>query len=151
MGIDIGKSFKVAMIPIAILVAIGIFSAIVGAIPVLNLLMCLVGIPLTLVSLVVTAWSGYKAVKEAQMDLVGGAVTGGLTALVAGVINGVVSFVLSLLGMGVGVATGGDVGGAALGAGVGVVFIVVGVVVGTIVGLVLGAIGAFVAGMGAKK
>jgi hypothetical protein len=147
LAFDIGKSLKVAMIPIVILIAIGIFSSIIGAIPVLNMLLCLVGIPLAIVGWVVTAWSGYKAVKEAQMDLVGGAITGGLTALIAGVVNGVVSFVLNMLGMGVGVATGGDVGGAAIGAGFSAVFIVVGVVVGTIIGLVLGAIGAFVAGM----
>jgi hypothetical protein len=147
LGIDIGKSLKVATIPIVILIAIGVFSSIVGAIPVLNILLCIVGIPLTIVSWVVTAWAGYKAVKEAQMDLVGGAVTGGLAALIAGIVNGIVSFVLSLLGMGVGVATGGDVGGAAVGAGFGLVFIVVGIVIGTIIGLVLGAIGAFVAGM----
>lgn len=147
MAFDIGKSLKVAMIPIVILIAIGVFSAVIGAIPVLNMLICIVGIPLLIVGWVVTAWAGYKAVKEAQMDLVGGAITGGLTALIAGVVNGVVSFVLNMLGMGVGVAGGGDIGGAALGAGVGVVVIVVGVVVGTVIGLVLGAIGAFVAGM----
>jgi len=147
LAFDIGKSLKVATIPIVILIAIGIFSSVIGAIPVLNMLLCLVGIPLAIVGWVVTAWAGYKAVKEAQMDLVGGAITGGLTALVAGIVNGVVSFVLSMLGVGVGVASGGDVGGAAIGAGFSAVFIVVGIVVGTIVGLVLGAIGAFVAGM----
>jgi hypothetical protein len=147
LAFDIGKSLKVAMIPIVILIAIGVFSAVIGAIPVLNMLLCLVGIPLAIVGWVVTGWAGYKAVKEAQMDLVGGAITGGLTALIAGVVNGVISFVLNMLGVGAGVAMGNDVGGAALGAGIGVVVIVVGVVVGTIIGLVLGAIGAFVAGM----
>ena len=147
MAFDIGKSLKVAMIPIVILVVIGIFSAVIGAIPVLNMLMCIVGIPLTLVALAVTAWAGYKAVKEAQMDLVGGAITGGLTSLISGIINGIVSFILSMLGVGVGVATGGDVGSAAVGAGFGAVVIVGSIVVGTIIGLVLGAIGAFVAGM----
>ncbi len=147
MAFDIGKSLKVATIPIVILIAIGVFSSVIGAIPFLSLLLCLVGIPLLLVSWVVTAWAGYKAVKEAQMDLVGGAITGGLTAFVAGVVNGIVSFVLNMLGFGAGVALGGDVGDAALGAGIGVVAIVIGIVVGTVIGVVLGAIGAFVAGM----
>lgn len=147
MALDIGKSLKVAMIPIVILIAIGIFSTVVGAIPVLNMLMCVVGIPLTIVGWVVLAWSGFKAVKEAQMDLVGGAVTGALAGFVSGLVNGVVAFVFNMLGMGVGVATGGDVGGAAIGAGFGAVVIVAGIVGGTVIGLVLGAIGAFVAGM----
>ena len=147
MAFDIGKSLKVAMIPIVILIAIGIFSTIIGMIPVLNMLLCIVGLPLAIIGWVVIAWSGYKAVKEAQMDLVGGAITGGLAALISGVVNGLISFVLNILGVGVGVATGGDVGGAAFSAGIGAVALVIGIVVGTIIGLILGAIGAFVAGM----
>lgn len=141
------KALKVATIPIVILIVIGVLSTVVSRIPVLNILMCLVGIPLTIVSLVVTAWAGYKAVKEAQMDIVGGALTGALTGLVSGVVNGVVALVLEMLGMGVGVATGGDVGSAAIGAGFSIIGIVIGVVVGVILGAILGLIGAFVAGM----
>ncbi|MEW6721977.1 MAG: hypothetical protein AB1324_01815 [Candidatus Micrarchaeota archaeon] len=148
MGIDIGKSLKVATIPIVILIAIGVFSAIIGAIPFVNFLLCLLGLPMWIVSLAVLGWSGYKAVKEAQMDLVGGAVTGGLAGLISSVVNGIVGLVMSMLGIGVGLATGGNDGmGAAVGVGFGVVAVVVGVVIGTITGLVLGAIGAFVAGM----
>ncbi len=148
MAFDIGKSFNVAMIPIVILVAIGIFSSVVGAIPILNILMCIVGLPLFVVGLIVNAWAGFKAVKEAQMDVMGGALTGGIAALVAGIINGIVSYVLNLLGIGVNVAAGNnDLGGAALGAGVGLVAMVGGIIVGTILGLILGAIGAFIAGM----
>jgi hypothetical protein len=147
LAFDIGKSFKVAMIPIVILIAIEVFSKVIGAIPVLNMLMCVAGIPLLLLGWAVLAWAGFKAVKEAQMDLVGGAITGGLAGLVSSVVGGLLSLVLGMLGMGADVATGGDMGNAAIGMGLGVVGVIVGVALGTIFGLVLGAIGAFVAGM----
>jgi hypothetical protein len=148
MGIDIQKSLKVATIPIVILVGIGIFSNVIGAIPFLNFLLCIIGLPLTLISLVVNAWAGYKAVKEAGMDLVGGAVTGAVAGAVAGLINAIVGFVISLLGIGAGmVGGGGDAVGAAFGVGFGIIGIVLAPIIGAIVGAVLGAIGAFVAGM----
>ncbi|MEW6748218.1 MAG: hypothetical protein AB1295_00730 [Candidatus Micrarchaeota archaeon] len=147
MAFDIGKAFKVGTIPIVVLILLGIFSTVVGAIPVLSMLLCVIGLPLAIIGWVVNAWAGYKAVKEAGMDLVGGALTGGLVAFVAGVVSGVVGFVVQLLGIGVGVAGGNDIGGAAIGAGFGVIGIVFGVITGTVIGLVLGAIGAFVAGM----
>jgi hypothetical protein len=147
LALDIGKALKVATIPIVILIAIEVFSKVIGAIPLLNLLLCVTGIPLLVVSWIVMAWAGFKAVKEAQMDLLGGAVAGGLAGFISSVVGGVIGIVLQLLGVGVGVATGGDLGGAALGMGFGVVFVVVGIAIGTISGLVLGAIGAVVAGM----
>src|SRR5574337_1140381 len=148
MGIDIGKSVKVATIPIAILVGIGIFSNVLGMIPFLSFLLCIIGLPLAIVGWVVTAWAGYKAVKEAGMDLVGGAVTGALTGAIAGLINAIIGFALSMLGVGVGVATGGTDGvGAVVGAGFGIIGIIVAPIVGAIFGAILGVIGAFVAGM----
>jgi hypothetical protein len=148
LALDIGKALKVAMIPIVILVAIELFSKIVGAIPFANMLMCVLGLPLLLVSWVVLAWAGFKAVKEAQMDLVGGAIAGGLAGLISSVIGGIVGLVLSMLGIGAGVALGSnDVGGAAIGVGLNIVGVVIGIVLGTVFGLVFGAVGAFVAGM----
>lgn len=147
MGIDIGKSLKVAMIPIIILVGIGIFSAVIGAIPILNFLLCIIGIPLMIVQWVVLAWSGYKSVKEAQMDLVGAVVTGALAGTISGLVNGIIGFVLAILGVGVGVATGGSVGGAAFGIIGGLLGVVGGLIFGLIFGAVFGAIGGFVAGM----
>lgn len=148
MAIDIGKSLKVGTIPIVILVVIGVVSNVIGAIPVLNFLLCLIGIPLTIVSWGVLAWSGYKSVKEAGMDVVGGAVTGALVGAISGLVNAIVGFLLSLLGIGAGLAMGGEDGvGAAVGVGFGIVGIVVAPIVGAVIGAIFGAIGAFVAGM----
>ncbi|MFH0737636.1 MAG: hypothetical protein V1827_03710 [Candidatus Micrarchaeota archaeon] len=147
MAFDIGKALKVGTIPIVILVVLSILTTVIGAIPFLNMLICILGLPVMLISFVVTAWAGYKAVKEAQMDLVGGALTGGLVSLISGVVGAIVSFIVSLLGIGVNVAGGGDVGGAAVTVGLNIVGIIVGIVFSVIIGLILGAIGAFVAGM----
>ncbi|HSB47709.1 MAG TPA: hypothetical protein VLD37_06885 [Candidatus Bilamarchaeum sp.] len=148
MSLDFGKCFKVAMIPIAILVAIGIFQNVVGLIPFVNLILCFIGPLLALVSLAVLAWSGYKAVKEAGMDLVGGAVTGAVAGAVSSLVNAIIGFVLGLVGVGAGLATGGnDTVGAAIGVGFGIVGIIIAPIIGAMVGAVLGAIGAFVAGM----
>lgn len=145
MALDIGKSLKVATIPIVVLIVLGIASNLVSLIPFLG---CIVGIPILVVSMAVLGWAGFKAAKEAGMDLVGGAVTGGLAGLISGIVNGIIGFVLSVLGIGVGMAMGGsDVGGAALGAGFVLIGVVVGVVFSLVLGLVMGAIGAFVAGM----
>jgi hypothetical protein len=151
MGIDLRKSLNVAMIPIAILVGIGIVTEVIRLVPFLNLLLCLVGIPLAIVGWVVTAWSGYKAVKEAQMDLVGGAVTGALTGAIAGFVNALISFVLSLAGIGMDVASNGADLGTAVGVGFGIVAIIIAPIVGAIFGAILGAIGAFIAGNMGKK
>jgi hypothetical protein len=148
LGIDIGKSLKVAVIPIVILIAIGVFSAVVGSIPVINLLTCITGIPLLLVSWAVLAWSGYKSVKEAQMDIVGGLITGLLAGGISGLVSSIVYFVMGILGIGASVALGsGDGATAALGVGIGIFGIAWGIGMGILQGAVLGAIGAFVAGM----
>jgi hypothetical protein len=148
LAFDIGKALKVATIPIVILVAIELFSKIIMAIPLLNMLMCVVGVPLFIASLVVLAWAGFKAVKEAQMDIIGGALAGGIAGFVSSLIGGIVGLVLSMLGIGAGVALGNnDVGGAAIDAGMNVVGVIIGIGIGTVMGLIFGAVGAFVAGM----
>lgn len=148
--LDIGKIFGAIMIPAVLLVLTGIFATVVGAIPVLNLLLCVVGLPLFVVNLAIMGWAGYKAAKEAGADVLGGAVGGGLAAFIAGTVSAVISVVLSVLGFGVTVATGGDTGSGALGAGMGIVGALIGVVISTGFGLVLGAVGALVAGSSKK-
>ena len=145
---DFQKSLKVAMMPAGIMIAIGVVSTLLGTF--VPLLACIVGLPVLLAQIVVNAWAGYKSVKEAGMDLMGGAVTGAVAGAIAGLVNAIVSFVLSLAGIGVGLATGGGSGaalGGALAAGIGIVAIILAPIFGAIVGLILGAIGAFVAGM----
>lgn len=152
---DLKKAMDAAMIPAAILTVIGIGSAVIGAIPFLNVLLCLLGLPILIINIAVLGWSGFRAVKEFGMDLVGGAVVGAIAGLVSALIGGIVGLVLNLLGIGANMAAsgmgGGDVGGAAIGGAVGlvggIVGLVVGVVFGTIFGAILGAAGAFVAGM----
>ncbi len=155
MAIDIQKSFKVAIIPIAALIGIGIVREIVfvaiGAIPFLGLILCAIGPLFGLLSLLVLAWAGYKSVKEAQMDIVGGAVTGAIAGVIGGIVDAVINFAFVALGLGAGLATGGDMVGAGIGAAIGVIGLIIGLVFAVFVGLVMGAIfgaaGAFVAGM----
>ncbi len=148
MAIDLKKSLNVATIPIAILVVIGIVTHVIALIPFLNFLLCLIGIPLAIISWAVNAWAGYKAVKEAQMDLTGGAVVGALTGGIAGLINSIISLVLIVAGVGVGAAAGGGVGlGEAVGFIAGVIAIPIALIIGAIIGAILGAIGAYIAGM----
>jgi hypothetical protein len=155
LAIDIGKSLKVATIPIAILVALGILQNVIGLVPFLGgVAICLTGPLFLIATLVVLGWAGYKAVKEAQMDLVGGAVTGAIAGVISGAIGAVVGFVFALLGVGADVAGGGGAEGAAYGAVgsvIGLVFaLVFGIIFGAVIGAIMGAAGAFVAGMGTK-
>ncbi len=157
MAIDLGKSFKVATIPIAAAVGVHILNLIInmviGAIPVLGLIVCVIGPLFGLIGLAILAWAGYKSVKEAQMDLTGGAVTGAVTGVVGGVINAVISFAFLALGLGASLATSGgsNMLGAGIGAAIGIVAfiisLVLAVIFGVIIGGICGAIGAYIAGM----
>ncbi|MBU0527442.1 hypothetical protein KKE92_03100 [Candidatus Micrarchaeota archaeon] len=144
---DIKKVIKAAMIPAGILIAISVGSTVVGAIPVLNFLLCCLGIPIAIANIAVLAWSGYAAVKEHKLDLVGGVLTGGLAGFAGALVGGIVSFVFNMIGFGANVVAGGDVTNAALGGVGGIIGIIIGIFIGTVAGLILGAIGAFVAGM----
>lgn len=147
---DIGKIFGAIMIPTVLLIVTGVFATVVGAIPLLNILMCVLGLPLFAVNLAIMGWAGHKAAREAGAGVLGGAAGGGAAALIAGTVSAVISVVLSVLGFGVTVATGGDTGTGALGAGMGIVGALIGVVISTGFGLVLGAIGALIAGTSKK-
>jgi hypothetical protein len=144
---DFKKIINAAMIPAGILIVISVGSTVVGAIPLLNFLLCCLGIPIILANIAVLGWSGYRAVKELGLDLIGGALTGGLAGFAGALVGGIVSFIFNMIGFGASAALGGDVADAAIGGAVGIVGIVIGIFVGTVLGLVLGAIGAFVAGM----
>ncbi len=143
---DFKKSLDAAMIPAAVLIAISVASSLIGAVPVLNVLLCILGLPLFVVNLAVLGWSGYRAVKEYSLDLVGGALTGGIAGFASALIGGIFSLILTFVGLSASAALTGDVGDAALGGVFGVIGLAMGVVFGTILGLVLGAVGAFVAG-----
>lgn len=148
LAIDINKSLKVAMVPTLVLIAMGVFSSVVGLIPVLNFIVCVLGLPLIIVGWLVLAWAGFKAVKEAKMDLLGGAVTGALAGAISSFINALISFLLDMLGIGVAAAAGGGMLGEVAGSisfGAGVAGLFIAPVVGAIIGLVCGAIGAFAA------
>ncbi|MCI0503689.1 hypothetical protein L0Y65_03170 [Candidatus Micrarchaeota archaeon] len=155
MAFDIGKALKTALIPAVLVIILGIISQgigfILGIVPFLSVIMCAIGPGIMLLQVICLAWAGFKAVKEAQMDLVGGALSGGIAGVISSVVLGVISAVLAVLGIGANVVGSDSLGGAAIGAGIGIVAIVIGLVVGiifwTVVGLVMGAIGSFVAGM----
>jgi hypothetical protein len=154
LALDIGKSLKLALIPIVVIIVLGIISLgmsfILNLVPLIGAIMCVIGPGIMLLDCIVLGWAGFKAAK-AGMDIVGGAITGGLTGFITSLVLGVIGLVLNFLGLGVNVATGGDVGTAVLGAGFsligGVIVIGVSVVIWTVVGLVLGAIGTVAAGM----
>ncbi len=139
---DHNKVIKVSTVPIGILVAIGIFSNVAGL--VLPALLCVVGLPLTIAGWAVTAWAGYKAVKEEKMELVGGVIVGAFTGAVAALINAIIGFILGMIGIG---AYGGGAEEMAFGAIGGIIGIVFAPIVGAILGAILGAIGAFVGQM----
>ena len=153
MKLDFGKMLKVATIPIVILIVVSLIKTFIGFVatifPPVGFALCAL-IPLTtLISIVVLAWAGFKAVKEAQMDIIGGALTGGLTSFVAGVVGGMIGLVINMAGIGVGLAGSNSIGSAAIGVGMnavgGVFNLIISVVTWTVFGLVLGAVGAFVA------
>lgn len=135
--IDIQKSLKVAMVPIGALIILNILSHIPRYIPFTIIpwpLISALSLLITGFMVVALAWSGFKAVKEAQMSLVGGAVTGGLTGAISGLINAVVNFVLGTVGIGEGNF-------------IGIAGIILLSIIAAVIGLILGTIGAFVAGM----
>jgi len=144
---DFKKIINAAMIPAGILIAISVGSTVIGAIPVLSVLLCCLGLPILIVNAAVLGWAGYEAVKKHGLDLVGGVLTGGLAGFAGALVGGIISFVFGMIGFGADVAMGGDVGNAALGGAGGVFVIIIGIATGTVLGLILGAIGAFVAGM----
>ncbi len=155
MAFDLGKAFKVALIPAVLVMVLGIISTglsfVLNIVPFLGLIMCAIGPGILLLQAICLGWAGFKATKEAQMDLIGGALSGGIAGFVSSVVLGVISAVLTVLGIGASVMGSDSLGGAAIGAGLGIVAIVIALVAGivfwTVVGLVMGAIGSFVAGM----
>lgn len=153
MAFDIGKAFKVATIPIVIMIVWALIQTFIGfavnMFPPIGYALCVLAPIGLLLGVVIPAWAGFKAVKEAQMDIVGGAITGGLVGLVASIVGAVLTMIVSVLDIGAFVATSGMSPEYALaGAGglIGLAFsLVAGIVFWTVVAVVLGAIGAFIA------
>lgn len=149
---DFKKIVDAALIPLAIITIIGVAGEIIGSFPFLGLLLCLLGLPILIVNLAVLGWSGFRAVKDFGMDLVGGTIVGTLTGLVSFLIIGLVGFILNMLGFGASMAAGGYGGSMAATAVVGAFSVIGGIIsiigrvaFGTIAGAVFGAIGAFIA------
>lgn len=140
---------KAATIPAVLLIALGIVGVGIGFIPFLG---CITGIPMLLAGWAILGWAGFKAVKEENLDIVGGALAGLIAGLASSLVVGVINFVLGMLGIAAVAAMGSsDITGAALGGGLAIVGLVIGIVVGAVIGLVFGAIGALVAQQMAKK
>ncbi|MBI5223857.1 hypothetical protein HY990_05545 [Candidatus Micrarchaeota archaeon] len=142
MLFDLQKIMKVGMIPAAALVGIAVVSQVM--LRLVPFLACIVGLPLTLVNLVLLAWVGFKAVKEEGMTLVDAAIAGAVVGAVTSLISAIVSFAFLMLG---GALGGSDAIDTAITGTIGIVGILLAPVVGAVMGAILSAIGAFVAGM----
>ncbi|MFH1521282.1 MAG: hypothetical protein ABID61_06565 [Candidatus Micrarchaeota archaeon] len=148
---DFGKCMNAALLPIVAAVILGIAGTIISNIPVVNFLMCCVGIPMMIVNVAILGWAGFNAGKAGQ-EIVGGVVAGGIAGAVSSMINGIINLVLStiltvvLVG---GVSAFGasvDIVGVLLNALLnGIVSIIIGFGFWVVIGLIAGAIGAFAA------
>jgi len=147
---DMKKSFKVAKMPVVAIVVLAIAGSLIGAIPVLQTLMCVLGLPLFLVNIALYLYIGYLLAK-AGMEIVDSAVLGGITGAVAGVISALVSLVAAMLGMGMYVGMGGSALEGSLDVGFTAAAGVVGIVIGIVIGAVIAAIGHLVGNAMAKK
>ncbi|NYZ77212.1 hypothetical protein H0O02_02760 [Candidatus Micrarchaeota archaeon] len=147
---NIGKAFGLAKLPVLVIIGLGIVASLIGAIPVLNVLICILGLPLFIVNIILYAYIGYLIAKGG-LEIIDSAVIGALTALVSGIIGMVIGFIASILGLGVDLAVGGDATAGVLGVGVGLIASVIGIVIGMVIGAVIALIGYLVAGAMAKK
>lgn len=148
---DIGKMAKLATVPTAALVAIGIVQAVIGWIPGIGeYIGCITGPIGLVITLAVLGWAGYNAVKAGKLDLIGAAGTGAIAGAASAVINGIIGIILVIVGLG-GTPAAGQLAGGALAAGIGIVALIIGVIlwiiIGGMMGAVLGAVGGFIAGM----
>lgn len=149
---DLGKMFKLSLVPAGVMILLSLVSIVISIVPVLNFLVCLTGPIGFVISLAVLGWAGYNAVKVGGLDVVGAAGVGAIAGGLSSFASGIVQLIVLTFGIGALGALGGDVGEGALGAGVGaaigVIAVILGTILGLIVGAVLGAIGGFIAGKG---
>lgn len=146
MNIDFGKCFKIAMIPIVVLIVVNLVENFIGWIPFLGMILCLIWPLFTLARVLVVAWAGWSAAK-AGMDLLGGAVTGAITGAIGALVGAILSFGLNIVGIGADAVSGQAGVGSIIGAGFGIIAIILAPIGGAIFGAIFGAVGAFVAGM----
>lgn len=142
---DFGKCMNAALLPTVAAVVLGIIGTVIGNIPVVNFLICCLGIPMMIVNALLLVWAGFNAGKGGQ-EIVGGAVTGviagGASSLIVGIVGAILGAVLNVLL----VALGGDIVGAVISSLVGgIVSIILGFGFWVVIGAVCGAIGAFAA------
>ncbi|MEM4358934.1 MAG: hypothetical protein QXT45_00180 [Candidatus Bilamarchaeaceae archaeon] len=142
---NIGKAFDAAKLPVLAVIGLGVLSSLISVVPILNMLMCLLGLPLFIINVVLYAYIGYLIAKSG-LEIVDSAVIGGLTALVSGIIGMVIYLGATMLGIGASVATGGDLTGGAISAGLGIVASIIGIVVGMVIGAAIAVVGHLIAG-----
>ncbi len=150
MTMNIGKAFGLAKLPVLAIIGLGLLASLISVVPIVQFLMCLLGLPLLIISIILYAYIGYLIAKGG-LEIVDSAAIGALTALVSGVIGMIISLVASMLGMGVDVATGGDVASSALGVGIGVIASIIGIIIKMIIGAVIAVIGHIIGGAAMKK
>lgn len=155
---DIGKATRLAIIPIIVIVAGGLFTSIIAMVPMLKSLICVIGPMVLLVNIGVLVWAGYNSVKSAGFDISGaaltGAIAGGFASLINSIIGIVINLVAKMLGFGITTTIGKDITTQLFGTINEAIFIGVaallcipaGIIFWAIVGAILGVIGGFIAG-----
>ncbi|MEM2908566.1 MAG: hypothetical protein QW590_02840 [Candidatus Bilamarchaeaceae archaeon] len=142
---NIGKAFGLAKLPVLVIIGLGLLASLISVVPILNMLMCILGVPLLIADIILYAYIGYLIAKGG-LEIIDSAVMGALTALVSGIIGMIISLAATMLGIGVNVATGGDLTGGAISAGLGVVASIIGIVVGMVIGAAIAVVGHLIAG-----
>ena len=137
---------------------IAVFNSVLGLIPFINTIVCLLS-PLTMIlNIGVLIYIGYLLASK-MFKLEDIAITAGLVGFVGGLISAILGIILNLLGLATRVAgsglSGGNMGSAAMAgatsAGMGTVCALGGTVIAFIIGAVLGIIGYFVYDFMKKK
>jgi hypothetical protein len=128
---DIGKSFKAAMIPLVIFVVLNAVAIVLGTF--VPAVACVTGIPVLIINAVIVGWAGFKAAKEEGLDIVGAALSGLIVGTVGAIVNGIVGLV-------VGVVSSLSMISATIG------YILVGAIVGMVIWIVVGIVGGAILG-----
>jgi hypothetical protein len=141
---DFGKLIGATVLPVVGIVVINLGLSLLGQIPLLNVISCILTPLNVLITLCLLAFAGRGYAKSANSGAMGGAAAGALAGLVSGIINAIVNLVLSMLGLGVVAALGGDPTANALGAVGSAIMLLVLPAGGLFIGAIMGAIGGLI-------
>jgi hypothetical protein len=137
--VDWKKGYEIAKMPVLAIIAIAVVVGLVSIVPALNMLICILGLPVFILNIVLYAYIGYL-ISKAGMELADSAVTGALAALAAGVVGLVINLVALPLGFGVGLDAVAVIAAS-----------VVGIITGMVIAAIIAVVGHLIGGATAKK